>query len=213
MKLANIDVTTREERGRLQMRQVRCNGGIPGVIYGRGGEARSLTLPGRVFQKMVLTHHKLFELQFKDGSKEEAFLQDMQWDMLSDELVHVDFKRIDLNEKMRVQVELRFVGVAKGIAKNGAFAAPLHMLDVECLPANLPEQIRVVVNDLDVGDTLHVKELQLPEGVVALEDGETVVCQVSLRAAESSDEEGEEAEGAGEPEVIGGKPDAGESSD
>lgn len=211
MKLANVDVSIRELCGRNRVRLVRQEGGIPAVIYGRGGENRLLTLPGREFEKLVLTHHKLFELHFSDGGKEEAYLHDMQWDALTDELVHVDLRRIDLNEKMQTQVEIRFVGNAKGIAKNGEFIALVRMLDIECLPANLPEQIRVNVNDLDVNDAILVKDLALPDGVTALTDEEAIVCQVNARAEEADAEAGEGEEGA-EPEVIGKSDDDGGDS-
>ncbi len=201
MEVANINVKVREERGRNSVRLVRMDGDIPAVIYGRGGENLMLTLAGREFSKLVHSHHKLFELHLPGGQKEEAYLHAMQWDALRDELVHVDFKRIDLKAKMRVQVELRFVGNPKGVAKNGLFDAPIKMLDVECLPVDLPESIRVNINDLDLGDHVYVKDLQLPKGVEALAEADAVVCLVKLA---SGDAGGDDADGgdAAEPEVI-----------
>lgn len=210
MKLANIDVAIRDLHGRNRVRHVRESGDIPAVLYGRGGENRSLTLPGRQFEKLVLTHHKLFELHFKDGGKEEAYLHDMQWDALTDDLVHVDFRRIDLKEKMQVQVEVRFVGVAKGLSNNGVFEAPIKMLSIECLPSDLPESIRVNVNDLDIGDTLLVQDLQLPSGVAATDEADSIVCLVKQRVENVEPEDEGEEGGEAEPEVIG-KGDDGDS--
>ncbi|MCB9881662.1 MAG: 50S ribosomal protein L25 [Planctomycetes bacterium] len=211
MEVANINVSVREQRGRNRMRVVRMEGGLPAVLYGRGGENLSLTLPGHEFEKLVLSHHKLFELHFTDGQREEAYLHAMQWDAIRDELVHVDFRRIDLKEKMQVQVELRFVGNPKGLSKNGVFDAPLKMLDVECLPADLPESIRLNTNDLDLGDHVYVKDLTMPKGVTALTDPEAIVCLVKLAAG--GDAEAGEAEEGAEPEVIGKGGDSGDSDD
>lgn len=199
MEVAGVNVAVREARGRIEVNQVRDAGGIPAVLYGRGGENISITLPaGAAFEKLVLTHHKLFELQFEDGAKEEAYLHDMQWDALRDELVHVDFKRIDLTEKMNFEIELRFVGTAKGLSRNGVFEAPLKMLPIECVPTDLPEHVRVIVNELDLDDKITVKDLILPEGVTALEDGDTIVCLVKAKAGGQDEDDSEGGEGDGE---------------
>lgn len=203
MEVANVHVAVREERGRLQVNRVRDAGGIPAVIYGRGGENRSMTLPGNEFEKLVTTRHKLFELQFSDGDKEEAYLHDMQWDALRDEIVHVDFKRIDLNVKMTVEVALRFVGNAKGVSRNGVFEAPMQQVLVECLPANLPESIRINVNDLDLGDQILVKELPLPDGVAAVGDPDAVVCLCKAKTQNQEKDDGEGAEGEGGEDAGG----------
>ena len=207
MEVANINVRSREERGRRQVRDVRMGGEIPAVLYGRGQDSRSLAVGGREFTKLVLTRHKLFELHFGDGSVEEAFLQDMQWDAIDDVILHVDFKRIDLNEKIRSSVELRFVGQPKGVAKNGSFDTLINSVEVECLPRDLPEVIRLNVNDLDINEAIHVNELPLPAGVVVLDDAEAVVAQCKARVEVDEDEDAGEGGEAGpsEPEVIGKK--------
>ena len=110
---------------------------------------------------------------------------------------------VDLSEKMRTEVELHFVGQPKGLAKNGIFETTLAHLRIECLPKDLPEEIRINVNSLDVGESLHVKDLPVPDGVVALDDAEQLVCQCKLRHESLAEEEEAAADASAEPEVIG----------
>ncbi len=211
MEVANIDVKSRPGVGRRKTQLLRAEGYIPGVVYGRGGESVSLSLPGQKFTSLVMTHHKLFELHVEGGAKEEAFLQDLQWDALTDRIQHVDFRRIDLNESIQTDVEIRYVGQPKGLAKSGVFEALVTRLQVECLPRDLPEELRIVVNNLDIDDSMQLRDLPLPSGVKALGDPEQLVCQCKLRAVVEDDEaEGDEAEGTAEPEVIGKKEEADE---
>ena len=214
MEIASLDVRIRTQSGSSKVAKIRALGEIPAVIYGLGKDNRSLSLPGKVFTEHVWQHHKLFELDLDDGSKEEAFLQDLQWNNLTDEILHADFLRIDLKKQMHGTVDLSFVGIAKGLAKDGIFEAPCTALRIECLPKDLPETIRVVVNDLDVGQTIHVRDLDIPKGVNVLNDPDELVCQCKLKhMGMAEDEEGEAADAAVQPEVIGkeGK-DAGEES-
>ena len=204
MEVANINVKTREGRGTRYSAKLRATDQIPAVIYGRGKDNMTLSVPAQRFTQLVMTHHKLFELHFDSGTVEEAFLQDLQWDPLSDVILHADFKRIELSEKLQTEVEIHFVGQPKGLAKNGLFDTTLSRLRIECLPKDLPEEIKINVNDLDVGEAIYVKDLPLPENVAALDDPELLVCQCMLRhGGMEAEEETTAEEGAAEPEVIG----------
>ena len=204
MEIANLDVRIRTQCGSRKVSKIRAVGEIPAVIYGLGKNNLSIVLPGRVFTDHVWHHHKLFELDVDDGSKEEAFLQDIQWNNLTDEILHADFLRIDLNKPMHGTVDLTFVGVAKGLAKDGIFESAGTALKIECLPKDLPESLRVVVNNLDVGQSIHVRDLEIPEGVTVLNDPDELVCQCKLKhLGMGEDEEEEVVAGAQEPEVIG----------
>ncbi|MFQ5504507.1 MAG: 50S ribosomal protein L25 [Planctomycetota bacterium] len=205
MDVAVLDAQIRKEKGGRRMRVLRASGRIPGIIYGLGKDNLRLSVAQKEFTKHVLTHHKLFELHLDNGKKEEAFLQDLQWDNLTDKINHVDFIRIELNKQIHTTVEIVCVGHAKGLAKNGVFDQPLSHLMVECLPASLPEEIRVVINDMDVGDSIHVGDLPLPSGVKAMVPPDQLVCHVKARgqAADEGEEPAEEPDA--EPEVIGKK--------
>ena len=193
MEVANLNVKLREDLGRTRVERLRNEGLVPAVIYGLGRDTVSLTLPGKEFLRHVYAHHKLFKLSLDGGTSQAAYLQDMQWNNLTDELLHADFLRIDLDKPMQTSVDILYVGIAKGTMRNGVFESPLSALEIECLPADLPEGIRVVINNLDVGDHLYVKDLPLPDGIKVLTDPETMACQVKTKVeVEEAAPEGEE---------------------
>jgi large subunit ribosomal protein L25 len=198
MKIANLEVKLRgsDQLGKRNNRLLRAAGFIPAVVYGKSKEGRNLALDEKDFTSQVWSRHKVFELQLDDGSKEETFLKDLQWDELEDRILHADFIRIALDEPMRSAVQIQFVGTPKGLSKDGAFDAPIQQIEVECLPKDLPEVLRLVINDLDVGDSIRVADLPLGEGVKTLVDPEEVVCQVrvaKVRKEEPEEEAGEES--------------------
>ena len=202
MKIANLEAKLRgsDQLGKKHNRLLRAAGYIPAVVYGKAKEGRNLALDEKGFTAQVWKRHKVFELQLDDGSKEETFLKELQWDELDDRILHADFIRISLDEPMRSPVQIQFVGTPKGLSKDGAFDAPIQQLEVECLPKDLPEVLRLVVNDLDIGDSIRVSDLPLGEGVKTLVAPDEIVCQVRVakvrKEEEPTEEEGEaEAEG------------------
>ncbi len=208
MKIANLEAKLRgsDQLGKRNNRILRAAGFIPAVVYGKSKEGRNLALDEKDFTSQVWSRHKVFELRLDDGSKEETFLKELQWDELEDRILHADFIRISLNELMRSSVQIQFVGTPKGLSKDGVFDAPMQQIEVECLPKDLPEVLRLVINDLDLGDVIRVKDLPLGEGVKTLVDPEEVICQVRVakaRKEEPADEEAE-GEGAGEGEAPSG---------
>ncbi len=200
MKIANLGAKNRMKTGSRATWKVRAGGYVPAVIYGLGAENRNLALPEGEFTKHVLHHHKLFEIELDDGTKEEAFLKDLQWDEIEDRILHADLLRIELGKPMKAQVPIQFVGHAKGLSHDGLFDAPHPAIQVECLPRDLPEEIKLVINDLDVGQAIHVKDLEVPEGVRILDDPETVVCHCRARGRKHEEEEG--AEGSETAETV-----------
>ncbi len=209
MEVANLNVAIREDLGRVRVERLRNAGMVPAVIYGLGRDSVSLTVPGKEFLQHVFAHHKLFSLSLDGGESQAAYLQAMQWHNLTDELLHADFLRIDLTKSMQTTVDVVYVGVAKGTTKNGVFEAPLTSLEIECLPTDLPESIRVIINELDIDDQLYVKDLSMPEGVTVLTSPETMACQVKTKVEEEEVSE-EEGEGEGEASAEGGETPAAE---
>lgn len=204
MEVAKLKVQIREDLGRARVERLRNEGLVPAVMYGLARDSISLTLPGKEFLGHVFAHHKLFELSLDGGETQAAYLQDMQWNNLTDELLHADFLRIDLTKPMTTSVDVQYIGIAKGTTKNGVFESPLSNLEIECLPTDLPESIRVVINDLDIDDQLYVKDLPLPDGIKVLTDPDTMACQVKIKVEVEETPE-EEAEGEGEAAAEGGE--------
>lgn len=203
MDIATIEVTARPETGRNQVARLREQGRVPAVLYGLGRDSLSLSVDEREFERHVRQHHKLFKLAM-DGKEQAIFLHDVQWDILTDRPLHLDFLRIDLDKPMHVSVELAYLGHPKGISKGGRFVKDLADLKVVCLPAAIPDSIELRVGELDLAEKIVGSDLELPEGVTLDLPGDTVVCHVTGEILESEDEgEGEgDGEAPTEPEVV-----------
>ena len=199
---AQINAEVRSDLGSRANRRLRQAGKLPGVIYGHKEAVVPVTLP----KKEVVTHLNrgthVFDLAL-DGKNEKVLVKDVQFDHLGAEVLHVDFARVSLDEKVEVTVPLELKGTPKGEADGGVLQQLVAELEVECLVTEIPDAIRHNVSDMGVDSDLHVKDLQLPPGVRALQDEDLVLAQVRVITEEEAAPaaEGETAE----PEVIGRK--------
>src|SRR5262249_46029352 len=144
------------------------------------------------------------EVQYQ-GKKEQALIQEVQYDHLGMEALHVDFKRVSADERVVVPVRLELRGHAPGVTAGGVLDQPMHNLSVECLALSWPESIRVNIGELQIGSVIHVRDLTLPPGVKAMADPDAVVLQVKEPLVEAAPVAVAAPEGAApaEPEVIG----------
>jgi large subunit ribosomal protein L25 len=176
---------------------------IPGVIYGHKEAVVPITLP----KKETVNHLKhgahVFDLAI-DGKSEKVLVKEVQYDHLGNEVLHVDFARVSLDEKVEVTVPIELKGEPKGEADGGVLQQIMAEIEIECLVTEIPDIIRHNVSEMALNDVLHVKDLKLPAGVKPLADGEQIVAQVK----EVKEEEAAvtaAVEGEAEPEVIGKK--------
>jgi len=207
MELAKLPAKRRTALGRNALARLRAEGDVPAVIYGDGRESTPLSLNLEQIDSMLRTHHRVFKLDLGDNSFEEAFLQDVVMDPLEDVLVHIDFKRVRLDRAMRVGVSVAFTGHPVGLSKGGKFEHDLTEVMVECLPADLPEEIEVEVKHLDLHMAVTAKELKLPPNVKLITPPYAYVCHVKLAKEETPAEvvapaEGEAAAAGAQPELI-----------
>ena len=208
---AKLSVQTRTQVGRNAIKKVRKEGLIPGVIYGVGQEPINLEVNGRQLLT-VLAHASseniLLELEIVDGDNKRnslAMIQEVQHHPIQRQILHVDFHAVSATEKITAEVPIETIGEPIGVKTNGGLLEHnLRDLEVECLPADLPERIEVDVTNLDINQSIHVKDLKLPLGVEAVTDADLTVVAVS---APRVDEEPAEALGAtpAAPEVITAK--------
>lgn len=207
-----IKAEPRSETGKAASRRYRHSGKIPAVVYGAGKDNLAL----------LLDHHEIFHsleaegfhsaiIKIKVGRKvEQAILRDVQMDPVKTNVLHVDFQRISATEKLHIAVPLHFVGAdeAPGVKTDqGIMSHNVTEVDVSCLPADLPEFLEVDVSALRLNDSIHLSDIEVPEGVeitALLHDGDDqVVATVYAPQLEVEEGlEGEEAEeGIEEPEV------------
>lgn len=199
---AQISAKPRSELGSRANKRLRDSGMLPGVIYGHKEAVVPVTLP----KKEVVNHLNhgahLFELGL-EGKNETVLVKEVQYDHLGIEVIHVDFARVSLNEKVEVTVPLELKGDPKGEADGGVLQQIVSELEIECLVTDIPDVIRHNVSEMALNDILHIKDLKLPSGVKCLQDEDLVVASVKEVAEEVA---AEVAEGAAEPEIIGKKP-------
>ncbi|MCI0464562.1 MAG: 50S ribosomal protein L25 [Gemmataceae bacterium] len=191
----------RQPNGSRVARRLRQAGKIPGVLYGHKEETIVLEVPADELTWAVRHGARVIDLQ-ADGKTEKALIRDIQFDHLGMEILHVDFTRVSADERIQIEVRLEIRGTAPGVTAGGLLEQPLHTIEIECLALNVPESIRVTINTLQIGEALHVRDLKLPEGVVALTDPDAIVVQVEAPIAEPEAEAAVAAEQA-EPELIG----------
>lgn len=200
----------RSELGSRKNKRLRDAGLVPGVIYGHKEAVIPVTLPKRELVNHLRHGAHLFDITV-DGKSEKVLVKEVQYDHLGAEVIHVDFTRVSLDEKVEVTVPLILRGEPKGAADGGVLHQVIADFEVECLVTEIPSEIRHNVSDMALNDVLHIKDIKLPAGVRALQDPEQIVATVrevleEVPAAAAA-VEGESSE----PEVIGrGKEEEGE---
>ena len=193
--------------GRNAIKKIKSQGLVPGVIYGSQAEPLPLQVEARALTNVLahaLSEHVLVELEIADGSQSTnrlALIQEVQHHPLRPELLHVDFHAVSATEKITSEVPIEAVGDALGVRTfGGLLEHSLRTLEVECFPQDLPEIVRIDVTNLNIGESLHVRDIPLPSGVEALTDADLTV--VSVVASRVGEEVTEAAEAPAAPEVI-----------
>ncbi len=189
----------RSKLGTSENRRLRAKGLIPGNIYGHKQDPISVTFADKEASALVNSTHRVVSLEF-EGKTETAILRETQWDVFRKQLLHIDFMRVDANERVKADVDVVVRGTSAGALAGGIFEQPLHALHVDCLAINIPEAIVVKVQGLKIGEAIHVKELDIPEGVTVLNNPDAIVVRVIqpivVEAVPSAETE------VAEPEVI-----------
>ena len=192
-----IAVQDRKEFGKCASRRSRKSGMIPAVIYSKGKEAKAIMVDADAWK--VLAGHHVQMVTLVDGANNTAALvKEVQFNHLKNYVQHIDFLEVDLNADVTALVPVHAHGDCLGVSRGGILEFELHEIEVVCHPDHLPEFIAAEVTSLDVGDSLHVKDLAMPEGVRTDLDPEAVVAHV-VRPKEEAEAP---AEAAAEPEAI-----------
>jgi large subunit ribosomal protein L25 len=213
MAMMDLAAVRRRDGGKEINRKRRAGGKVPGVIYGKGLETRSLEFDRKPLEKFLETARhgtvvvKMTVTDGADGKESYAVLKEVQTHPLSDRVTHVDFYEVALGQKFRVEVPLRVRGKAAGIELGGILEVVTRSLEVECTPDSVPEFIEVDVTPLGIGHSLHLADLRFPAGVVPTEkDLRMTVAAVNAPKAEAvpaAAAEAEAAEGASVAEGAG----------
>lgn len=208
-----LDYTRRTPKGSAGARRLRRQGRLPGVLYGHKQDAVPLDVDREQFEAIFRSGRQTVTLQ--DGPRSEmALVKEVQHDPLGSDIVHVDFARVALDEKVRVTVPIDFSGQPKGVSDGGVLDQVAKEVNVECLATAIPESIRVNVQHMEIDQSLHFGELTIADGIIVLDDPEGVVAVVHPpRVVEEAEAEAEGEEPVAEPEVIGRQAEEGEGEE
>ncbi len=200
MELQPLKVTIRTESGKGGARQTRRNGNVPGVLYGLGGESVSLKVDARSFDLLMggsQGEHALIQLEFEDQPdlNGPAMVKEVQHHPVGDQVTHTDLLRVDLSKRIHTFVAIRFEGTAQGVIEGGVIDFQTREVEIACLPMEVPEALVINIEALDIGDSLHIRDLVIPENVELLTSGDRALAAVHApRVVVEEEEEGEEEE-------------------
>lgn len=192
-----LTARAREGRGRSDVRKLRAEGLLPGVIYGPGIEPVALSIPRSDLLRVLHAHgaHPLVTVKVEGGREYLALVKELQIDPVRQLALHVDFHRVQEDKPVQTEVEITITGTAAGVKLGGILEVQLRTVAVEALPRDLPEDIEFDVSEMEVGSTARVSELRAPSGVTILTDPEQTLCSVvAPRVEEEAALSAEEAE-------------------
>lgn len=204
---ATLSAKTRDGVGKGNNRKLRSTGYIPAVIYGEGEKTRSVAVDAHELEllfKRIHVENTVIDLKVEGERKPiRALVREVQTHPARGSVLHVDFYQIHAGEVVNIQLPLNFVGNPVGVRNGGILQHTMDELDVEVSVDAIPERIDVDVSNLDIGDSIHVGDVVVPEGVKVLDNPERSVCSVTPPQAGVTEEAAAPAEEApSEPEVI-----------
>jgi large subunit ribosomal protein L25 len=200
-KTLQLKAEIRKQAGSKASAKVRKQGRIPAIVYGHKEEPVAISLDAHDFVEQLHHGHRLMDVQL-DEKLQKVIVKDVQYDHLGKDVIHADLMRVDVTETVTVTVPIELKGTAKGAEHEGVIEQHSNRLLVQCKATDIPEGIVISVKDLDVGDSLHARDITLPPEVKLVSDPEMLIVACSLVAAAKTTEE-VEAEAPVAPEVIG----------
>jgi len=213
MATVNLSASARTDTGKGVARSLRRSGQVPAIIYGHARQAQSLAIDAKDLDRLlgsIAAESTVIELAVDGGRATKTLIREIQRHPFKRQILHVDFQELVAGEKVTVSIPLVLVGIPDSVRlEGGVMDQVMRELEIEVDPSNIPNHIDVDVSHLEMGHSLHVSDVKLPEGVMVLDDPETTVCVIGVpRAAIETPAAGVEAVGdVAEPEVIRAKKD------
>jgi large subunit ribosomal protein L25 len=214
MRQFEMKAQARTTAGSRAARKMRREGHIPGVLCGHGVESRSVSVSAKDFDDARKKHARIIMLQL-DGASEPAIIHEIDWDVVTQEPLHVDFQRVNMKEKIVVEVPIKAKGPSKGEAEGGIFVLQMGQVKVRCFPLDIPDSIEVDIRPLLIHESIKVKDLVLPANIEPADAPESLVLSIVEPKKEELPVPGAAAEAAGaaEPELIAKAPKEGEEAE
>ena len=209
MEFFELAAKLRTTRGNSPARALRRDGNLPSVIYGPGKETVAISVSVYDMEQVIKktkTLQVFVNLAIEGQGTRSAMLKELQRHPVSGNFIHADFYEVAMDRKINVMIPIVTVGQSKGVELGGMLQIIRHEVEAYCIPSNIPEVIEIDITDLDIGESVHVEDIQLEGDVELVHDVNfTVLTVLSTRKLDEA-EEGEEAEGEAEAEEAAGEP-------
>ncbi len=203
---ASITAERREQTGKGAARTYRRGGRVPGILYGHGEESVAVSVDARELSRLLQTisvENTIVDLEIGDGASYKVLIRELQRHPYRNEMIHVDFFHVAMDEKIYVEIPIALLGTPVGVKnKGGVVDHQLRELEVYCLPGSIPEKVEVDIANLDIGDAIHVSDLDIPDVEIETDPERSVVTVLAPTVIEEPEVEVVEEELL-EPEVIG----------
>jgi large subunit ribosomal protein L25 len=186
MEVTDLAAQVRKEQKKGPARRLRQTGFVPAIFYGRSAENILLAVKNDELVELYKNKkdHAFIKLIIDDGGKKKieklSLIKELQVQPLTGKFYHADFYEVDMKHKLTVEVSLRFIGKPIGVDNGGELQHIKREIKVSCLPANLPDHIDVDVAGLDIGDSIKIRELTIPEGITVLDLPDSAVAAVAV---------------------------------
>lgn len=207
MELKTLKVSLRQGKGKGPAGRTRNAGNVPGVLYGGGTDAIHVTVNTREFGKIIQGggEHAIVQLEVQDDASlsSPALLKEVQHHPVRGHVLHADFLRIRLDERITVLVPVVLTGHCKGVVDGGVVDHQLREVEVECLALDVPASLTLDITELGIGDSCHVDKLVAPEGVTIVTDPSRAVVAVQAPRTVRAEGAEEGAPESAEPAIVG----------
>ncbi|MCL2069681.1 MAG: 50S ribosomal protein L25 [Treponema sp.] len=182
-----LKARNRQNKGSTEARKIRRSGRIPGVLYGRSGKALPIDLDALELTNGVrkISESTIVKVEI-DGKPYDAFVKDTQRNIVDGKILHVDFYEVKSDELLRARVTIQLKGNPAGVREGGVLEFPLHEIEVECLPKDLPERIELDISGLGVNQAIYVRDLNLSKAVRIISSTEQVIVLVKYAKEEKA---------------------------
>jgi large subunit ribosomal protein L25 len=212
MQTVELNATLRQGTGKQVTRKLRVAGQVPAVLYGSGGDPVSLNIPYNDVERVFRFRGGgsfLLDLSVDGAAPILSIIKEKQVHPVSGKLVHIDFLRISMDKPITVQVPVHLTGESRGVKDfGGIIDQPLRLVEISCLPADIPDEILVDISALDIGDSIHIADLPADKFTFNAESERTVVAVGAPRITLGAIAEGEAAAVPAEGEAAGGENEA-----
>ena len=210
MSEVSLAVEVRESRGKGAARKLRAVGQAPAVVYGRGKDPVAVALSPKALDRIIKTHHAglnaLIDLKGEGAlAGRTVMVKDLLREPIKGDILHVDLLEVDLKAQIEVAVPVHLHGTPHGVTMGGLLDHSLHHVDIICAVGSIPDEFVIEVSHLDIGDSIHVNEIPLPDGAEMQTPEDLPVCSIVMPRAAAADEEEEAAEGEEGTETEGGE--------